>query len=54
MIRLQSIVYRGLERRRQVEVGFLDTDKVQKIERDKVEKFSPFWLKVQQQSIEEL
>ena len=35
-------VTRDLHRRRRVEVGFLDTDKVYRMERDKVEKFSAF------------
>ena len=36
-IRLQSRVSRDLEGGRRVEVGFLNTDKVYKMERDKVE-----------------
>ena len=39
-IRSQSKVSRDSNRRRQVKVGFLDTDKVQRMEQNKVEKFS--------------
>ena len=38
-IRLQSRLFRDLERGRLVKVGFLDTDKIHRIKRHKVEKF---------------
>ena len=39
-IRLQSRVSRDPEKGRQDEVGFLDSDKIHKMERDELEKFS--------------
>ena len=44
-IRWHSRVSRDPKRRRRVEVGFLDTDKVCRMERDKMERFSPSGLK---------
>ena len=39
-ITLQRKISRDPERGRRVEVGFLDTDKVYRVKRDKVKKFS--------------